>query len=1106
MIATASEGRRKAPASTKAALIIGVLGVLAALALPFAPVETEKTTVTWPQADQPAQSTTAFFVPYQPRDVRVRVPCEAVRDGQSRGSATTLVSSDAPGKPTEGFTVSTEDDSLAVSVGGRQVYRAPVSDGDCGLALDAGTRGSSLHVGPRTIDLPDDHVREVFAFATDLDPEQADGLRVTAQTANWFENSPTIGKVVLTGTALALIVSSLVLLVLGDRWRRRDAQRWDERSDTEHWDSKHSDTERINTERQDEHSDTEHSDTERINTEHRDPEHRETQHRETQRRATQRRPSRSWRAAFRERWPLWSVDLGMFAVFAVWAVLGPLSPDDSFTEGIVRNALITGDFTNYYRWENSSEAPFTLLLNLLQPLVALHANPLVLRLPSIAAGLITWLLLSRGVLPLVLPEQARGRAVRVLLGAALLVWWLPFNLGVRAEPFIALGTTVVFTCVLRATARSARASLTLLGVGALVGGLTVAVNPVGVTAVAPVLLLAPRLWRTLRAPDGNGSRLVPVAWCALGACLASVVLVAMFADQSWFGARQATALHRFYGPDVGWFQEIRRYRYLLGFDDYQGGMARRLPVLLTIAVAACATLLVVRGARRLPGMRMVPLPIGCLGIGLALLWLTPSKWTHYFGALAGFGGIALTAGIVLLAACARHWAERREVLLLGAAGTVATIVATCLAFSGTNTYFLYSHFGVPRDELPFRPLNNPLPWVLLVAVLLAVTLLPRWRGQGATRRMVGRMPAVVATVATGSMVVILLVSFAWAPIDRAGSYSVGGQMLAELGGGESDLVDHVVTPQDAPGGDLEAAEGDDELSGFAAGGGNSGPPPGGSGPHEWGSLTDGSLSTGSMTSQWFTAPSLARDQELAVSASGRTGDGNRLALEFARSTDNGAPRVLGRHVLDDAYKERDKRPIYPSDRQLEQKPQSNPDWRTLHVDADEVPTGADRVRVVAEDATTDPGGWLAVTGPRLLDTRPLREFLSGRGPVYVDWSMTWVAPRVRDVPLVGNGLARAPTLLLNPPESLGSDGRAAYNEEIGGAFAGVDEVGQRNAVPTRLRGTEDEPKYADWGQVSEVTYPFARDAYDTRTTPETRWGWVGEGFEATLSTTKLTPN
>ncbi|MFR9730615.1 arabinosyltransferase domain-containing protein [Saccharopolyspora sp. MS10] len=1068
MIATGGEERR-VPALTKIALLVGGLGVLAALALPFAPVDAERTTVTWPRAGRPVESTTALFVPYRPEHVRVEVPCEAVRAGLARDGATTLVSSALPGKPAEGFAMSAVDGSVAVLVGGAQVYRGPVAASGCGLSLDAGARGSTLRVGAETIDLPDAQVREVFAFTTDLNPAEAEGMGVTARTANWFESTPSTGKIALIGVAVAAMLSSLVLLVIGDRRRRcaversgggsADARRGgadepgDECSTSGRTTARHLDADRDGPERPDSGPD----------------------------------PARAGNARRAARSTL-LVDLGVLVIFAAWLVLGPLSPDDSFTEGIVRNALRTGDFTNYYRWENSSEAPFTLVLNLLSPLVALHASPLLLRVPSVVAGLLTWLLLSRGVLPVVLPEHARRLGTRALLAGALLVWWLPFDLGVRPEPFIALGTTAVLTCVLRATSGPGGASVLLLGIGALAGGLTVAVNPVGVTAAAPVLLLAPRVLRGLRARDEP-----PWGWCALGACLASAALVAMFADQSWFGAQQATALHRFYGPNVGWFQEIRRYQYLLGFGDYQGGLARRLPVLLTFAVAACATLLVVRGARRLPGMRLVPLPLGCLGIGLALLWLTPSKWTHYFGALAGFGAVALTAAIVLLGTCAREWAARREVLLVGGIGTVAAIAAACLAFSGTNTYFLHSHFGVPRDELPLWPLNGPLPWVLLVAALLGGALLPRFGGRAGARRMLARMPAVVATAAVGAGVLVLLVSFAAAPIARAGGYSVGGQLVDELSGTGCGIIDDVVINADAPDGVLARAEGVDELTGFTDGGGAS-PAPAGSGPQRWGSLAGGPIATGSLRSGWFAAPRIGPDQRIAVSAAGRTGDGNRLALEFARSTADGPPRPLGTRVLDDSGDERDKRPIYPADRQIEQRPQVRPGWRTLI--ADQVPPDADRVRVVAEDATGDEAGWLAVTGPRLLDVVPLRAFLDGRQDVYVDWSMTWVAPCLRDVPRVGGGLAEAPTALLNPPASLGFDGTAAYNRDIGGSFAGVDEVGRRTPIPTELRGERD-PRYADWGQVSTITYPIARDAYDTRTTRETRWGWQGEGFTIT---------
>ncbi|MCA1185014.1 MULTISPECIES: arabinosyltransferase domain-containing protein [unclassified Saccharopolyspora] len=1034
---TATGEERRVPALTKIALLVGGLGVLAALALPFAPVATERTTVDWPQAGRPVESTTAFFVPYRPEHVRVEVPCSAVRAGLARGTATTLVSSALPGRPTEGFAVSAADGSVLVLVGGEQVHRGPVPAGDCGLTLDAGADGGVLRLGAETIDLPGAQVREVFAFATDLDPAAAAGTRVTARTADWFQSTPSAGKIVLIGVAVAAMITSLALLVVGDRRGARRSGAGPPGGGSDGGSASDEST-------------------------------------------ADRAATGGGRPARRS---LLLIDLALLVVFAAWLVLGPLSPDDSFTEGIVRNALITGDFTNYYRWENSSEAPFTLVLNLISPLVALHAPPLLLRVPSVVAGLLTWLLLSRGVLPVVLPAHARHLGTRVLLAVALLVWWLPFDLGVRPEPFVALGTTAVLTCVLRATAGPGGASVLLLGLGALAGGFTVAVNPVGVTAVAPVLLLAPRILRGLRARGEP-----PWGWCAVGGCLAAVALVAMFADQSWFGVRQATALHRFYGPDVGWFQEIRRYQYLLGFGDYQGGLARRLPVLLTIAVAGCATLLVVRGARRLPGMRLVPLPLGCLGIGLALLWLTPSKWTHYFGALAGFGAIALTAGVVLLGAGAREWSARREVLLVGGVGTVAAIAAACLAFAGTNTYFLHSHFGVPRDELPMRPLNGPLPWVLLVAVLLGCALLPRFGGRDAARRMLARMPAVVATAAAGAGVLVLLVSFAVAPIARAGGHSVGGQLLGEPSGGGCGIVDDVVINADAPGGVLARAEGDDELTGFTGGGS---PAPAGAGPQRWTSLTGGAISTGSLRSGWFAAPRLGPDQRIAVSAAGRTGDGDRLALEFARSTPDGEPRPLGTRVLDDSGDERDARPIYPADRQIEQRPQVHPGWRTLI--AEDVPPGADRVRVVAADGTTDRDGWLAVTGPRVLDVVPLRALLAGRPDVYVDWSMTWVAPCLRDVPRVGGGLAQAPTALLNPPVSLGFDGTAAYDRDIGGSFAGVDEVGRRTPIPTEPLGPRD-PRYRDWGQVATVTYPIARDAYDTRTTWEIRWGWQGAGF------------
>jgi arabinosyltransferase C len=359
------------------------------------------------------------------------------------------------------------------------------------------------------------------------------------------------------------------------------------------------------------------------------------------------------------------------------------------------------------------------------------------------------------------------------------------------------------------------------------------------------------------------------------------------------------------------------------------------------------------------------------------------------------------------------------------------------------------------------------------------------------------MPAIVSSAATGVTVAILLFSFVVAPFRQAGSYSLGQQMFTSIVGGSCGIIDHVVATPDLPGGVLTSSHGGDESVGFRR---NMGYAPGnqppasagtGSAEHLWGSLDGGQISTGSLTSGWFGLPRLPDSQELAVSVAGRSGDGNRLALEFGQSTASGV-RPLGERVLDDTHTDPDERPIYPTDHVIEDEPQDHPSWRTLYVPAREVPAGADQVRVRAVDSTTDPAGWLAVTGPRIREVIPLREYMRGKAPVLVDWSMTWSAPCLRDMPRVGGGLVEPPAFLLNPPDDLGFGGVAAYTRGIGGSFAGVPEVGTQDEIPTRLLGVEDKPEYAEWGHLVAVNYPAKGNGYDVHSVPVARWGWTGE--------------
>lgn len=980
-------------------LVIGVLAVLAAVAVPLAPVVGDRVTVTWPMAGQPAESTLAFVVPYHPDEVHVRVPCEVVRAGQDRSEPTTLVSSRPPGQPTEGFAVTTAQDHVIALVAGREALRAPIGEA-CDVAIDGGPTGATARIGDRTASVPAG-IRDIVAFTTQLSPAEVAGTEVQVVTANWFETSPTQGKLLLIALQLLLVAAGFAVLATLDRRRARAAERPIPR--------------------------------------------------------------------LLHRLSGYVIDLGLLAVLAGWWLLGPNGPDDSFASVTAQNGLRTGDIGNYYRWENASESPFTLVQQMLMHVAEWNQNPLAMRIPSILAAVLTWLVLSRGVLGAAIPGQHHRPLVRVLAAVAFLSWWLPFGMGVRPEAFEALGLTVVLAAVLQAARTERRV---WLGVAALAAGLSIAVNPMGITAITPFLVLAPRLWR-----------MAGVGLAALLAGIASVGVVAMFADQSLFGAAKATDLHGYYGPNVSWFQEVMRWQYLLGFD-LQGDVARRAAVLLTLVVAALSLLVLLRhrSAGRADGLRMAHVPAASLLLSMGLMTLTPSKWTHYFGALAGVGAATVTAGVVLVGVAAVTASRDRVVLVAGLVGTVLAGGAAALVFSGKNNWFLHSQYGVPWGEGPVRPLNNPLVWLLVAGLLMAASALVR-RGDDRVRRALIRTPALVCVTAMGVAVTIVLGSFVAAPIRQGDAYSIGAQSIAAARGGSCGIADKVVVTPDLVG--LRGGDGA-EMAGFTE---DSGFAPGFTPPADvplWGSLTGGQINTGTLTTGWFQLPALAPDQELAFGVAGRSGDGNRVALEFS------GPGGTREVVLDDTWRDSDERETYPSDHVIEDEPQDHPGWRDMHLSPAQIPAGADRVRITAVDGTTDPAGWVAVSGPRVRQVIPLTEYMQDKAPTYVDWSMTWNVPCLRDLPEVGGGLVQPPAYMITPPNSMGFGGTAAFERGIGGAFAGVRDVGVQEEIPTRLNGYEKTPEYSEWGHLIEVQYPYPGNRFDVQRVEAPRWGWRGE--------------
>ena len=1018
-------------------VVIGVAGVVCALIIPFAPVWSNTTLVTWPAQGQAPASTTALFSPAKPAELHAVIPCAAVQAGLARPGGSTVLATDVPGRASKGLAVIARDGGVRVLLGGFEALSAPVAATGCDVQVDVAPGSTRVAAGGHTTELHGaQYVPEVHAFVTELTGQQAHGVQVTARPHVWFENSPSGGKIALIAAQLLLAVAALAILA------RRP-------------------------------------------------------------RASVDGASQAPAARHRARW---LVDVGMLGVLGYWTIVGPLTDDDGFSTMTVRNGLLTGDIGNYYRWLNGSEAPFTLLQTMLEPLVAVSLTPPILRLPSVAAGIALWFVVSRGVLGAIVPAISATWWARLLTAVALMTWWLPFNLGVRSEPFVALGSAIVLALLLRGTAPGRR-NLLSLGVAALVAGLSLAFNPTGLIAWVPIVVLAPRIVRTLRNPDGSGPGwLAGSGRLALLVCLASTALVVMFADQSLFGVLKATEIHSYYGPSVPWYMELtQRYDYLLGYSNEQGAAVKRLPVLLTVAMLVPVVILISRGGRAFTGVLEAHVPAMCFVLGMGVLWVTPSKWSHHFGALAGVGSVFLVVAVVLVVSAAWRRSADRVVVLTGVAGTVLGVVATAYSFSGKNDWYSFSEFGLPWVDGPITPFNRPLTW--LVALAIAGLVLLGWTTSGrrpaatAVRTIVSAAPALLVILACTTAVGVLLGSFTAGAIrqKQIGSYSLAQQNVRHLLGHSCGIVDNIVAAPDVPGGALAPLGPPGPAAGFAQGSGYS-PAPGfdmrgvAGTSLLWGSNLPergAEQNTGALTTQWFGLPAVGPHRDLAVSVAGRTGDGNRVTVEFARGAPGAPEQPLGERVLDDSYKDEDKQPMYPTLRVPEVQPQNAPYWRALWVTPEQIPPGANLVRVHAVDATSDTGGWVAVTQPRLRDVVPLKQKLDA--PVMIATELSWSMPCVRDVPRVEHGLVQTPKALVLSSDGFNGFGGVPFDKDTGGTFTGLPGMSSLPEIPTRLAGPELIPKHNTWGHLVLVDPVLKNtDAYTARTTTARQWGWEGD--------------
>jgi arabinosyltransferase C len=366
-----------------------------------------------------------------------------------------------------------------------------------------------------------------------------------------------------------------------------------------------------------------------------------------------------------------------------------------------------GYIGNYYRWFNVPEAPFGWPYELYAYWSQISTVPPWLRLPAFAMGGVSWMLISREVMPRLGREVRRSGAAGWAAAGVFLAFWLPYNNGLRLEPVVAIGSLLVLCAVERAVATR---RLLPLALGLIAAAFTVAATPTGFIAVAPLLVALRPLVRLVHqhvAASGRAAVLGPI----LGAGF--LVLVVIFADQTLAGVLEATRIRTEIGPNLSWFQEPLRYQWLFS-DMPDGALARRFPVLmLLLCLGTSLVVLLRRGG--IPGAGLGPSRrlIGTAGTALALLALTPTKWTHHFGAFASIG--AALAALTALATSANvlRSARNRWWFLCG------MLVILAMSATGPNAPWYVSQYGVPWFDKPPSLHGIQASTLLIVGAVLA---------------------------------------------------------------------------------------------------------------------------------------------------------------------------------------------------------------------------------------------------------------------------------------------------------------------------------------------------------------------------------------------------
>jgi len=774
------------------------------------------------------------------------------------------------------------------------------------------------------------------------------------------------------------------------------------------------------------------------------------------------------------------LDVVVVGVLGVWYLIGANTSDDGYLLTMARAAQSSGYMGNYFRWLDVTEAPFGWTYQLISVMSRISTASPWIRLPALAASILCWLLISREVLPRLGRRVRCSTAARWAAAAVFLLFWLAYDNGLRPEPVIALGALLTWASVERsiATRRLLPAAVALL-----VAALSLAAGPTGLIAVAALLAGGKPLFTMIRAKvREHGALAVLAPLVAVGLA----VLFVVFADQTLMTILESTRVRSARGITLPWYEELQRYDALLSNrPNADGGLGRRVPVLVMfLSLAASFVVLLRRG--KMPGAALGPSRrlLGAAAGSLVLLALTPTKWTHHFGAFAGIGACVAAVAVIAVTAPAMH--ARRN----GAVFISALLLAMALAATGDNSWWYVSSYGISWFDRPPQLLGVQLSSMLLglAALTLVVAVREHLRAQPAMTvvrpRRARLAPAVFAAVCW-LVVIGQVLLFAKAVVVRWPAYTVGASNIHALAGDSCALANDVMVERNSSRSVLQSvgasanALGAGTNVGFTPSGvpasvdpapapsrlrpspttTGSGPP-GRSGfdtstpaPLPFGldasvpvlgSYAQGTPNPAALTSAWYRLPPRsAASPLLVVTVAGNlSATGTSVTLDYGRTTGSGVTQTGSGTMLD---------------------PGSAPSWRNLRLPLNQLPPRADSVRLRAVVSTRDPAAWVALTPPRVPELQSLNTAVGSTQPVLMDWVVPLAFPCQRPYGVV-HGIAEVPTLRITPDRALTIDTNA-YQDAIGGGPLGwTGLVTSARTLPTYLANDWNR----DWGSLQEL--------------------------------------